>query len=40
MSIAGLGASNIADIAERDEEILQNEVDSVYGWNIKPSQHS
>lgn len=38
MSIAGLGSSNIGDVSERDEEILQNEIDPIYGWSIKPSQ--
>jgi hypothetical protein len=40
MSIANLGASNIGDISERDEEILQNEIDPIHGWSIQPSQHS
>lgn len=25
------------DISQRDEEILRNEIDPVYGWNLKPT---
>jgi hypothetical protein len=35
LSIAGLGASEEADVSERDEEILQAEIDSVRGWHYK-----
>lgn len=35
LSIAGLGNSGQQDISERDEEILRNEIDPVYGWNLK-----
>ena len=31
-SIVGLGSSQQHDISERDEEILQHEVDTTYGW--------
>ena len=37
LAIANLGDSGKWDVSERDEEILQNEIDSVYGWNFKPS---
>ena len=37
LAVAGLGHSNQQDISERDEEILRNEVDPVYGWNLKPN---
>lgn len=40
MSIAGLGSSDAGDISERDEEILQDEVDPIHGWSIKPHQPS
>ena len=40
VSIAGLGASGVEDISERDEEILQNEVDPIHGWSIKPHSPS
>lgn len=36
-AVAGLGSSGQSDISERDEEILRNEIDPVYGWNLKPS---
>lgn len=35
MSIAGLGTSNETNISERDEEILKNEINPVYGWSLK-----
>lgn len=35
--ISGLGNSGQEDISERDEEILRNEIDLVYGWNLKPN---
>jgi hypothetical protein len=38
MAIAGLGSSNQQDIAERDEEILRDEIHPVYGWNLKSDQ--
>jgi hypothetical protein len=34
LAIAGLGASDEVDLAERDEEILANEIDSVRGWGL------
>jgi len=34
-AVAGLGRSGQSDISERDEEILRNEIDPVYGWNLK-----
>jgi hypothetical protein len=37
LAVAGLGNSGQNDISERDEEILRNEIDPVYGWNLKPS---
>jgi hypothetical protein len=37
VAVAGLGNSGQEDVSERDEEILRNEIDPVYGWNIKPS---
>lgn len=37
VAVAGLGKSEQQDVSERDEEILRNEIDSVYGWNLKPS---
>ncbi|RUR74490.1 hypothetical protein ACF3DV_12110 [Chlorogloeopsis fritschii PCC 9212] len=37
LAVAGLGNSGEHDISERDEEILRNEIDPVYGWNLKPS---
>lgn len=40
MSIAGLGSSEVEDTSERDEEILQNEINPLHGWSIKPTQHS
>ncbi|MBW4557063.1 MAG: hypothetical protein KME59_14165 [Trichormus sp. ATA11-4-KO1] len=36
-AVAGLGKSGQQDVSERDEEILRNEINPVYGWNIKPS---
>lgn len=36
-AVAGLGSSGQPDISERDEEILRHEIDSVYGWNLKPN---
>jgi hypothetical protein len=35
LAVAGLGSSGQSDISERDEEILRNETDPVYGWNLK-----
>jgi len=32
LSIAGLGSSGETDISERDEEILAQEIDPIYGW--------
>jgi hypothetical protein len=37
LALAGLGNSNQQDISERDEEILRNEIDPIYGWNLKSS---
>jgi hypothetical protein len=37
VSVAGLGHSGQQDVSERDEEILRNEIDPVYGWSAKPS---
>lgn len=36
LSIAGLGASEAQDVSERDEEILQTELDPIQGWHYKP----
>jgi hypothetical protein len=35
VAVAGLGNSGQQDISERDEEILRNEINPVYGWNLK-----
>lgn len=35
LSIADLGCSGQGDIAERDEEILSSEIDSVRGWTLE-----
>jgi hypothetical protein len=32
MAIAGLGESDETDLSERDEEILAQEIDSIYGF--------
>jgi hypothetical protein len=37
LSVAGLGKSEQQDVSERDEEILRNEIDPLYGWSSKPS---
>ncbi|MDF5721005.1 MAG: hypothetical protein PUP91_11090 [Rhizonema sp. PD37] len=37
VAIAALGNSGQQDVSERDEEILRNEINPVYGWNLKPS---
>jgi hypothetical protein len=37
LAIAGLGHSGQQNVSERDEEILRNEIDPVYGWSSKPS---
>lgn len=34
-AVAGLGESGQQEVSERDEEILGNEIDPVYGWNLK-----
>jgi predicted transcriptional regulator len=34
MSIAGQGSSNEDDVSERDEEILESEVDPIRGWRL------
>ncbi|WNZ46723.1 hypothetical protein Q2T42_02575 [Leptolyngbya boryana CZ1] len=39
MSIAGLGASDVEYTSERDEEILQDEIDPIHGWSVKSNQH-
>ncbi|GAB4364772.1 MAG: hypothetical protein Kow00121_00740 [Elainellaceae cyanobacterium] len=33
LSIAGLGTSKDSNVSERDEEILQAEIDPVQGWH-------
>jgi hypothetical protein len=38
-AIAGLGSSGQQDISERDEEILRQEIDPIYGWHLKSSNH-
>lgn len=38
LTVAGLGNSGQPDVSERDEEILRNEIDPFYGWNLKPSE--
>ena len=35
LSIAGIGSSVEDDLAERDEEILANEIDPIHGWSVK-----
>jgi hypothetical protein len=35
LAIAGSGNSGQQDVSERDEEILGNEIDPIYGWNLK-----
>ncbi len=35
VAVAGLGNSGQQNISERDEEILRNEIDPVYGWSSK-----
>ncbi|NJO11788.1 MAG: DUF2281 domain-containing protein [Leptolyngbyaceae cyanobacterium SL_1_1] len=35
VAVTGLGSSGQSGISERDEEILRNEIDPVYGWNLK-----
>ncbi|USR92532.1 hypothetical protein NEA10_07390 [Phormidium yuhuli AB48] len=37
LSVAGLGKSGQQDVSERDEEILLNEIDPVYGWSSQSS---
>ena len=37
VAVAGLGSSGQQDVSERDEEILRDEIDPVYGWDLKPS---
>jgi len=34
LAIAGIGASEETDIAERDEEILTTEIDPIRGWSL------
>lgn len=34
LSVAGLGYSVEKDVSERDEEILENEVDPIRGWSL------
>ncbi|MFN5564656.1 MAG: hypothetical protein ACK5BG_13665 [Pseudanabaena sp.] len=38
LSIAGLGASNEENISERDEEILESEVNPIRGWSLHPDE--
>lgn len=37
LAVASLGNSGQPDVSERDEEILRNEIDPVYGWSSKSS---
>jgi hypothetical protein len=37
LSVAELGDSGQQDVSERDEEILRNEIDPVYGWSSQPN---
>jgi len=39
VAVAGLGSSGQNDVSDRDEEILGSEVDPVYGWSSKLSNH-
>jgi hypothetical protein len=36
VAITGLGSSGQSDVSIRDEEILQAEIDPIYGWMLKP----
>jgi hypothetical protein len=36
-AVTGLGNSGQQDVSERDEEIIRNEINPVYGWSLKPS---
>jgi len=36
-AVASLGNSGQQDVSERDEEILRHEIDSIRGWDSKPS---
>ncbi len=38
LAVTGLGNSEQYDVSERDEEILRNEIDPIYGWNLKPNR--
>lgn len=38
-AIAGIGASDEDDISERDEEILESEVDPIRGWGTDDRDH-
>jgi hypothetical protein len=40
LAVAALGNSGQQDVSERDEEILCNEIDPIYGWNLKPSERA
>ncbi|MCL6435162.1 MAG: hypothetical protein K6T90_13290 [Leptolyngbyaceae cyanobacterium HOT.MB2.61] len=37
VAVAGLGNSGQHDVSDRDEEILDSEIDPVYGWSRKLS---
>jgi len=36
LAVAALGNSGQTDIADTDEAILYNEIDSIHGWSSKP----
>lgn len=36
-AIAGIGSSDEDDVSERDEEILESEVDPIRGWRLDDS---
>lgn len=35
VAVAGIGDSGQQDVSEHDEEILRNDIDPVYGWNLR-----
>ena len=39
IAVAGLGNSGQHDVSDLDEEILGSEIDPVYGWSSKLSDH-
>lgn len=39
VAVAGLGNSGQHDVSDRSEEILGSEIDPIYGWSSKLSDH-